>query len=363
MEKSPWAGRSGVGRIFLLVLLVVVLYFVERILKPFLPALVWAAILATVFYPVYQHALRYLRKRELASVVATLLLTVAIVLPVLLMVFLIAGESVKAYRALENLLESGALAKIAAYRHSATYQALTARLAELGLPEPNLSATVMQMIRSGSKFLVSHSASVVSGFMSFTLQFFVMLFSLYYLFLHGPEILRELRSFLPLRPEYEERIIQKFRGVARATFSGSLAVALIQGAVGGLGFWAFGLPAPLVWGAAMAFFSLVPVVGTGLVWVPVVIFYALTGSIVKGLLMLVVFGGAVSSVDNILKPKLIQRGTEIHTLWVFVSIIGGVSVFGFLGFVLGPFLFTVLVVLIEIYRVEFGRAPAEEYIS
>jgi predicted PurR-regulated permease PerM len=360
MEKSLWAGQSGVARIFLLIVLAIVLYFVGRILKPFFPALTWAAILATVFYPVYQRLERLLHRRELASFICCVLLTVAIILPVVSLVFLMAGESVKAYRTLENVVASGVPAKIAALHNSAAYQTLTDHLREMGLPEPNIGATAMRAVRAGSRFLVEHSATVVSGFMSFIVQLFVMLFGLYYLFLHGPQILRELRSLIPLRPEYEEQIIQKFTGVVHATFTGSLAVALVQGSLGGLGFWIFGIGAPLLWGAGMALVSLVPVVGTALIWGPVVIFYLLTGSVLNALLMLAVFGIAVGSVDNILKPILIQRGMEIHTLWVFVSIIGGLGVFGFLGVVLGPFLVAILVVLLEIYKVEFGSEAAEE---
>ncbi|MCL5671644.1 MAG: AI-2E family transporter, partial [Acidobacteria bacterium] len=351
MEKSLWTGQSGVARVFLLIVLGLVLYFVWRILKPFFPALAWAAILATVFYPVYQRMNRYLRRRELTSVICCILLTVAIILPVVTLLFMMAGESVKAYKTLENVISTGLPAKIAAIHNSAAYKTLVERLREMGMPEPNIGAAAMRAVRAGSRFLVEHSATVVSSFMNFILQMFVMLFALYYLFLHGPQILRELRSLIPLRPEYEERIMQKFTGVVHATFTGSLAVALVQGALGGLGFLIFGIGAPLLWGASMALTSLVPVVGTALIWGPVAIFYLLTGSVLKGLLMLAVFGVAVGSVDNILKPVLIQRGMEIHTLWVFISVIGGLGIFGFLGVVLGPFLFTILVVLLEIYKV------------
>ncbi len=360
MENSLWTGQSGIARVFLLIVLGLVLYFVGRILQPFFPALTWAAILATVFYPVYQRMERYLHRRELASVICCVLLTVAIILPVVSLVFLMAGESVKAYRTLEDVIASGLPAKIAAIHNSAAYKSLVEQLREMGVPEPSIGATAMRAVRAGSRFLVEHSASVVSGFMNFIMQLFVMLFGLYYLFLEGPQILRELRSLIPLRPEYEEEIIRKFTGVVHATFTGSLAVALVQGALGGLGFWVFGIGAPLLWGASMALVSLVPVLGTALIWGPVVIFYLLTGSVLKGLLMLAVFGVVVGSVDNILKPILIQRGVEIHTLWVFVSVIGGLSVFGFLGVVLGPFLFTILVVLLEIYKVEFGSGATVE---
>jgi len=355
MEKSLWAGQSGIARVFLLIVLGLVLYFVGRILKPFFPALTWAAILATVFYPVYQRVESYLHRRELTSAICCVLLTVAIILPVVALLFLMAGESVKAYSTLEEVVANGLPAKIAAIHNSSAYKTLARHLQEMGMPAPNIGATAMRAVRAGSRLLVEHSATVITGFMNFIVQLFVMLFGLYYLFLHGPQILRELRALIPLRPEYEEQIIQKFTGVVHATFTGSLAVALVQGALGGLGFWIFGIGAPLVWGAGMALSSLVPVVGTALVWGPVVVYYLLTGSVVKGLVMLVVFGFVVGSVDNILKPILIQRGMEIHTLWVFVSVIGGLSVFGFLGLVLGPFLFTILVVLLEIYKVEFGN--------
>jgi predicted PurR-regulated permease PerM len=360
MEKSLWAGQSGIARVFLLIFLALVLYFVGRILKPFFPALTWSAILATVFYPVYQRVERFLHRRELASVICCMLLTVAIILPVVALVFLMAGESVKAYRTLEDMIAGGVPARIAAIHNSTAYTTLIEQLREMGVPGPNIADTAMRAVRAGSRFLVEHSATVVSGFMNFILQLFVMLFGLYYLFLEGPQILRELRALIPLRPEYEEQIMQKFTGVVHATFTGSLAVALVQGALGGLGFLIFGISSPLLWGAGMALVSLVPVVGTALIWGPVVIYYLLTGSVLKGLVMLAVFGVAVGSVDNILKPIVIQRGMEIHTLWVFVSVIGGLSVFGFLGLVLGPFLFTILVVLLEIYKVEFGSGATEE---
>ncbi|HEX5412275.1 MAG TPA: AI-2E family transporter [Terriglobia bacterium] len=360
MEKSLWTGQSGFARVFLLIVLAIVLYFVGRILKPFFPALAWAAILATVFYPIYQWAERRLPRRELASVLCCVLLTVAIILPVVWLFFLMAGESVKAYKSLEGVISSGVPAKIAAIHNSSAYQKVEDYLHGMGLPEPDIGATAMRAVQAASRFLVQHSASVLSRFMNFIVQLFVMLFALYYLFLHGPLILRELRSLVPFRPEYEERIIQRFTGVVHATFTGSLAVALVQGALGGLAFLVFGISSPLLWGATMALMSLVPVLGTALIWGPVVIFYLVTGSALKGLLMLVVFGVVVGSVDNILKPILIQRGMEIHTLWVFISIIGGLSVFGFLGLVLGPFLFTVLVTLLEIYKVEFGSMAIQK---
>ncbi len=345
--------RAEYGRITLLIVLAIVLYFVCRILEPFLSALAWAAILATVFHPLYDRLHRRLRRPQLASAVACAVLTVAIVLPVLMLILLLAGESVSAYRMLEDRFKSGGLGQVAHFRDSHAYQWIFSRAHDLGLPEPDLGAAGMRALRAVSEFLVSHSASVLSGFTRFVVSFFIMLFSLYYLFLHGRKILSELRGLIPLRPEHQEIIAEKFRAIARATFGGTLATALIQGTAGGLVFLIFGLPSPLLWGAVMSFLSLVPLVGTALVWGPVVIYCLLTGAIGKGILLLAIFGGVVGSVDNVVKPLIIRRGVEINTLLIFLSVLGGVALFGFLGFVLGPFFVTVFLLLIDIYKEEF----------
>ena len=161
MERSLWTGQGGVARVFLLIVLAVVLYFVGRILKPFFPALAWAAILATVFYPVYQRMERYLHRRELASVLSCVLLTVAIILPVVALLFLMAGESVKAYRTLENMIASGVPAKIAAIHNSSAYRKLTEQLGEMGVPEPDIGAAAMRVFRAGSLFPSLRNSSSV----------------------------------------------------------------------------------------------------------------------------------------------------------------------------------------------------------
>lgn len=363
MQTTSWTGRSGARRIFLLVILGAVLYFVARILAPFFAALAWAAILATVFHPVYKWMGKRVERRGVASVATCLLLVVAIILPVLLLGFLMAGESVREYATLENVVANGLPARIEAIRNSASYRGLAEDLKRMGLAGPGLGTAAMRVLRTGSRFLVEHSASYLSDLLNFVLQLFVMLLGLYYLFLHGPQILRELRSLVPLRPEYKQEIFEKFQDVVHATFTGNLAVALIQAVLGSLGFLIFGLSAPLLLGAVMGLASLVPIVGSSLVWVPVALFFMLTGSIVKGLLVLVAFGLLAASVDNIVKPILVRRGMKIHTLWVFISVIGGLSVFGFLGLVLGPFLFSLLVVLYEVYKVEFKRSWPDDAVT
>jgi predicted PurR-regulated permease PerM len=352
--------RTDYARIAFVVVLLVVVYYVFRILQPFLTALVWAGILATVFYSVFQDLARRLKRRRLASGLACLLLTVAIVLPVIILLIMLAGESVEAYRLLQARIKEGQLGALEALRHTATYEWLRGRLLALGFPEPDLRGIAVQAVRALSEFLVRHSSDVFTGFTRFAFNFVVMLFGIYYLFLNGPDILKELRRLSPLRREHEEAIIGKFKEITVATFEGNLLTAVLQGAAGGLVFLLFGLPSPLLWAAVMAFLSLVPLVGTALVWGPVVVYYLLTGAVVKGVLLLLLCAAVVGSIDNLIKPLLIRRRAQIPTLWVFVGVLGGVGVFGFLGFVLGPLMVAVLFALIEIYKVEFRRELGEK---
>jgi predicted PurR-regulated permease PerM len=345
--------RTDYARIALLLVLVIVLYCVFRILEPFLAALVWAAILATVSHPLFSALSRRLRHPRWASALSCVLLTVVIVLPAMFLLFVLAEQSVSAYRMLEGHVASGAPTPFEAVRKTSSYQWFLVKTKGLGMPEPDLGAVAVKALGTVSAFLVSKSASIFLGITHFVVTFLVMLFALYYLLLKGPEILLELRQLSFLRSEHEEKIIEKFRLIALATFGGSLATALIHGTAGGLVFLFFGLPSPLLWGAVMALLSLVPVVGSALVWAPLAVYYLLTGAVWKGIILLVVFVVVAGTVDNVVKPIFIRRGMEIDTLWIFLSVLGGIGVFGFLGLFLGPLLVTLLLVLVEIYKVEF----------
>ena len=352
--------RRDYGRVAFVAVLLVVLYYVFRILQPFLPALAWAAILATAFYPVYEKISGRLKSPRLASVLTCVLLTTLIVLPIILLLIKVAGESVDAYRSLEAKVQSKELGGFEYVRETRAFQWVREQAKALGLPEPNLQGAAVGVVQVVSQFLVKHSSDVFSGFARFVFNFFVTIVGTYYLFLGGPKIMKELRRLSPLRTEHEEAMIRKFKDVAAVTLEGGLLTALIQGAAGGVIFLFFGIPSPLLWGAVMALLSLIPVVGTALVWGPIVIYFLLSGAVGKGLLLFALCAGLVGSIDNVVKPLFIQRRTAIPTFWVFIGVLGGIGVFGFLGIVLGPLMVAVLFALIEIYKVEFREELSEK---
>ena len=342
------------GKYFFIACLTVAVYFVYRILDPFLSAVVWAAILATASYPLYRRLVGKIRRPWLGSLITCFLLTVVIVVPILLLTILLADQSVDAYRAIEGKVRSGEVTRLEnSVRESSSYLWVRRRLARLRIDEPNVQDVVLRAAGGASGFLVDRSKTLFSGFAQSIFKFFVMLLSLYYFLVDGPEMVQKLRELSPLPIEHEDRVLGKFREMVGATLRGSFLTALLQGTAGGLVFLFFGLPSPLLWGSVMALVSLVPLVGTALVWGPVVIFYAVTGAWFKAILLTLICGGIVGSIDNFVKPFLIKGRTELHTLWVFFGVLGGIGVFGFLGIVLGPLVVALLLTLIEIYKIEF----------
>ena len=185
-----------------------------------------------------------------------------------------------------------------------------------------------------------------------------MFFSLFYLLIDGFKLLKKIMQLSPLRDEYENKLIERFNSISRATIKGSLLVSLLQGFIGGILFWATGVSSPVLLGIIMTVSSVIPSVGAGLVWLPVGVIMIASGNITQGVIILIVGGLIISMVDNVIRQKLIGRDTEMHPLIVFFSTLGGITLFGISGFIVGPIILSLFLALWEIYAMEFKRQLA-----
>lgn len=191
------------------------------------------------------------------------------------------------------------------------------------------------------------------GVASIIFSIIIIFFTLYYFLIGGKDFVKSIMYLSPLRDEHEKMLIKKFISISGATIKGNLVVGIIQGSIGGTLFAAMGIPSPIVWGIVMMFFSVIPMFGTGLVWFPAAIIMFLMGNIVQGFIILAVGGGIIAMVDNFLTPKLVGKNTQMHPLFVFFSTLGGLSLFGFFGFIVGPVIVALFLSLWEIYGMEF----------
>jgi predicted PurR-regulated permease PerM len=344
--------REHIFLVFILFITFLSIYLLYQILSPFLSSIIWAILLAMIFYPLFQKLQRLLKKKKLlSSLIMTLLVLLIIVLPFTALMASLANEVVTGYHRVEEMINTG---QVQAYLERAKEIPILKWILERLGQHIDLSQTdplplLLKNLQKISTFIFNQTATLLKGFSTFIAGFFFTLLSLYYLFKDGSRFFVGLKEIIPLPSQERDLLIQRFKDMIYATIYGGILIALIQGILGGLAFWVLGLPSPILWGTAMALLSFIPIGGTALVWAPAAIILLIGGAILKGLILLGVGVLVISMVDNILRPLFISTRTNIHPLLLFFAVLGGIQAFGLIGVVAGPLIATLFLTLIEIY--------------
>ncbi|GIZ11260.1 AI-2E family transporter [Pseudomonas sp. NCCP-436] len=318
----------------LLLLLVTVAFF--WILLPFYGAIFWAVVLAVLFNPLQDRLIR--RTGGRGNLSALLTLTICLLVAILPVIF-ITSAVVAEGSALYQRLESGELnigeyvtRFVAMLPPSAQQQ-----LENIGLHDlEGLQKKISSLAMTGSQLLATQVFAIGQGTFEFFVGFFVMLYLLFFLLRDGRPLIRSIRDTIPLEDSTKHRLQIKFTRVVRATVKGNLVVAVVQGALGGLIFWLLDIPSPLLWGVLMAFLSLLPAAGAGIVWAPVAAYLMLSGSLWQGLILTAFGVLVIGMVDNILRPILVGKDTRMPDYLILISTLGGLALLGLNGFVIGP---------------------------
>jgi predicted PurR-regulated permease PerM len=339
---------------FLLLVIAVSLAF-AWILWPFSGAVFWATILAIMFAPLYRRlSMTMRRKRTLAALATLVIILMIVILPLTLVGALLLQEGLSVY----DRIQSGEL-NFGRYFQD-VFGALPPwvtdlldrfGLTNLGAMQERLSTGLMK----ASQFLAAQALNIGQNTFDFIVKLFIVLYLLFFLLRDGDGLSRRIRDAIPLRAEQKRDLFNKFTTVIRATVKGNIVVAIVQGALGGLIFWLLGVRAPVLWGALMAVLSLLPAVGSALVWLPVAIYFLVTGAIWQGV-VLIAFGVLVIGlVDNVLRPILVGKDTKIPDYIVLIATLGGMAIFGLNGFVIGPVIAAMFMAAWDIFSA--SRAP------
>lgn len=360
MTSTEPQGLSRLALIFFIVCFLLIGYFLFLVFRPFFSILVWASVLAVVFWPLFRQLLRYCRgRRTLASLATCMLILLLIVLPISLLGVVVTQQSVSIYHALQSELGSANgdyLVKLHQYEGRPWVRwtiAQTQRV--LGSGPVNIEDSVQRVLGGVSRWLVARSPSFIAGVGEMLFSFFMIFITMFFLFRDGPKMIEAVKASNPLPAAYESEILQKFEAVSYATFFGTLLTAVVQGGAAAVLFLALGMSAPVFWGAVVAFVSLVPIGGAFLVWIPMFVYLLLLGDTARAIILLAVGGLVVSSIDNVLKPMIIRGRTDMHPLLVFLSVLGGMNVFGFLGVLLGPLVVALFLSFLNFYRAEYAE--------
>jgi predicted PurR-regulated permease PerM len=340
---------------FLILLVAAISIAFVVMIRSFLLTILMAAIFSGVAYPVYRRLREMLGGRKaLASITTIVLLLALVMVPLGAVMAMIANEALRISESIRPRLQQ-------MVDQPGEIETRLRAIPGFDRVEPyreQILRKVGELVGSTGAFLVNAISATTVATAVFFFHAVVMLYTMFFFLLGGPGLLRGVLAYLPLTESDKERMIERFVSVTRATLKGSVLIGITQGTLSGFAFWAVGIDGALFWGAMMAILSIIPGVGGALVWVPAVVILIATGALWRGIGLAAFCSLAVGSVDNFLRPILVGRDTQMHELMIFFSTLGGLLLFGAMGFIVGPILAALFLTVWEMFGSTFRNELA-----
>ena len=330
------------------------------LVKGFWQPVFWGILLAIVFQPLYRQVLRLCHDRQrLGSVITVSSIVLGVVLPLFVLALAVMQESLSLYQqVLSGKIDIQQPVRLV----EQSLPQLVDGLERIGIDFDRLREILSQTALRASQFLANHLFRIGQSTVQVLIQTLIMLYLLYFFFKDGQGIVNVLVRTIPLGDRRERLLFNRFAEVARATIKGTLVIGIVQGGIGGGLFWILGLQGALLWGVLMVLLSILPVVGSALVWGPAGIILIATGAYLKGGILLATGSVVIGLADNILRPALVGRETRLPDYLILLATLGGLAVYGLAGFVIGPVVAALFLTVWEMFGLEFGKgdAAAEE---
>ena len=337
-------------RIFLLIFVLAITAAFLWLIRSFLMTILLAAIFAGIGHPLFRRLTVLMGGRRPLAALSTLVVgLLAVAAPLGLVVYMVTAEAIRISANVRPWITQVA-------RQPTSLAPLLERLpfAEQIAPyREQLFEKAGEWASSAGGFIVASLSTTTVGTVQAVFNLFILIYTVFFLLLDGPALLHTVRRFLPLREGERDLLLDKFVSVTRATIKGTLVIGVIQGTLGGLAFWALGIEHAIFWGAIMVVLSVIPLLGGAIVWVPAAIVLALTGHWMKAIVLAAFCALVVGSVDNVLRPRLVGRDTQMHDLMILFSTLGGIIVFGAIGFIIGPIIAALFQAAWELFGIAY----------
>jgi predicted PurR-regulated permease PerM len=335
---------------FLLFLVTLMTLGLIWVLWSFLLTILMAALMTGLVRPFYLRLARWMGdRRAAASAITIVLILVLVVVPLVVLVGVVVNQAVRVTAGIGPVVQ----------RLASEPTFLDQQLQKLPYGDRLGPYREMILSRGGDivggvgTFLVGSLSNTTMSTVTFVFQFFILLYSMFFLLMDGPGMLRGILTYLPLHDDEKARMVARFMSITRATIKGTIVIGIIQGGLSGLAFWFIGIPAALFWTVVMVVMSILPAVGGALVWVPAAVVLLALGQVWKAIFLVVFCGLIVGSIDNLLRPRLVGRDTKMHDLMILFSTLGGIIAVGPIGFIIGPLLAGLFTTSWEIFAVAF----------
>ncbi len=349
--------EHSLQRAFFLGLLLLVTLAFLGLIGPFFKPIFWAVVLATLFYPTFEWWERRLGGHAIGASVSTIITIVLIVIvPLFLVGLIVATEASAVY---QRLATGEMNLPMTAQDVREMLPAVAEFLERFGVSLQDLQARVSNTALSISQFLATNLVAFGQNALRGTALFFLTLYLLFFFLRDGAQLLTRIIGVLPIGDARERRLFRKFAEVSRATIKGTIVIGLVQGLLGGFIFWILGIEAAALWGVVMAVLSFLPAVGAALVWVPAAALLMVTGRVLEGVLLLVFGTVIISLADNVLRPLLVGRDTQMPDYIVLTTTLGGLTFFGLSGVVLGPIIGALFLTVWEMFGQEYAPIASD----
>lgn len=342
--------RSAINKSVLLLVVFFISAIFLSMIRPFLMAIFLAGLFSALVHPVYRRFVNwYGGRRSLASLTTLSLITLFILLPLTGLMGIVTSQAIKV----------GQSAKPWVQQQLTSPSVLFAKLEALPFYEKLLPYRDVIFQKAGemvghiSRFLIENLQSATLGTVNFLFMTLVMLYAMFFFLMDGDKLIRKMLYYLPLENDEESRMLDRFTSVARATLKGTAVIGVLQGGLAGLALAVAGIPSAVFWGVLMVLLSILPGIGTALIWLPAAGILGASGHWPQAIGLVVFCGIVVGSLDNILRPMLVGKDTQMHELLIFFGTIGGIMMFGFVGFIIGPIVAALFTTVWDIYGITF----------
>ena len=328
-----------VSKYIFIIILLILSYLAFKLAQPFLTYIFLGMILTIAVYPFYLWFCKRIKNRKLGSMIAIVLILLIIIIPSFIIISALAKQTV----GFINSFDQSYFDKVNKYVVNV-----------LG-PRADLRENFNQFMTEIKNIAVKSAVSIASSVADIALGLFVMFFMMYYGFVEGAGWLMNLKEFIPFNKERKEKLVRRIKDVTQGVLYGQIFVALLQGALGGLGFFIIGIKNPVFWGFIMTILAFIPVVGTGLVWVPAGIIELINHNVLGGVFIFAFGFFMIAGIDNFLKPKIISGKAKIHPIIALIGVLGGLKVFGLFGMIIGPVIAALFITTAEFFYEDYVK--------
>jgi predicted PurR-regulated permease PerM len=336
---------------FYILLFLVMLYLVFKILQPFLAAILTSMILAYILHPVYTRVNKHITNKNAAAITTALITILVLGVPTILLLSSLVEEADVIYLQARQVISDSPVFGAGCVPDSQDTLCAASSYINNFLQDSAVKFYLKDFFAKATDFILKQASSLIFSLPKLLLNIFVALFTMFYLFKEGRGIIDKITQLLPFRLHHQKEIMNQIDEITSAVIYGAIIIAVMQGTLGGILFWIFGISSPVFWGLVMILFAFIPFVGASLIWFPAAVIQIAIGNIWAGIGILI-GGFIISWLDNLIKPKIIGSKAGIHPVLVLIGVLGGIAFFGLVGGILGPLVLALFITFLKIYHRE-----------